>query len=240
MSQTTRPPFRADHVGSLLRPQRLKNARETLLGAQTADAHLGPHGNDELARIEDDCIRDVIALQKKAGLKAATDGEFRRRSWWLELIMTWSGATANRQDASSPFGWKNEQGKQQDFSHLHITGKIEWQPSAVVKAFEFLRDNTTLVPKVTLPSPPVIHCFSGGDPANARDYPPAQTICRSRSDSRATIQPAITSGHLERCSARTEDGYDVHSIGEAKMASSKGHWKYLVFRIPAVGYWARR
>ncbi|MBT5048332.1 MAG: 5-methyltetrahydropteroyltriglutamate--homocysteine S-methyltransferase [Rhodospirillaceae bacterium] len=170
MAQNIRPPFRGDHVGSLLRPARLKEARENLLGAQTADSHLGPHNNADLAKIEDDCIRDVIALQEKAGLIAATDGEFRRRSWWLELIMTWSGVTANRQDSSSPFGWKNEQGKQQDFSHLHITGKIEWQPSAVVKAFEFLRDNTRLVPKVTIPSPPVIHCFSGGDPMILDDH----------------------------------------------------------------------
>lgn len=170
MAQTIRPPFRADHVGSLLRPATLKEARETLLGPQTADAHLGPHGNAALTKIEDDCICDVIALQEKAGLCAATDGEFRRRSWWLELIMTWRGVTANRQDSSSPFGWKNEHGKQQDFSHLHITGKIEWQPSAVVKAFEFLRDNTKLVPKVTIPSPPVIHCFSGGDPMILEDH----------------------------------------------------------------------
>ena len=164
MTQTTRPPFRADHVGSLLRPEKLKEARETLLGPQTADAHLGPHDNEMLTRIEDDCIRDVVTMQEKAGLRAVTDGEFRRRSWWLELILTWSGVSANRQDASSPFGWKNEQGKQQNFSHLQITGPIKWKPSAVVKAFEFLRDNTNLVPKVTIPSPPVVHAFSGGDP----------------------------------------------------------------------------
>ena len=170
MPQATRPPFRADHVGSLLRPERLRQARETLLGPQTADAHLGPHDNDALTKIEDDCIREAIAMQEEAGLRAVTDGEFRRRSWWLELILTWRGVTANRQDASSPFGWKNEQGKQQDFSHLHITGKIEWKPSAVVKAFEFLRDNTNLVPKVTIPSPPVVHAFSGGDPMILDDH----------------------------------------------------------------------
>ena len=161
----TRPPFRADHVGSLLRPQQLKDARETLLGAQTADAHLGPHDNEILRAIEDDCIRRVIALQEKAGLQAATDGEFRRRSWWLEMVMTWGGFSATREGEASPFGWKNEAGKQQDFSHLQVTGKVEWKPSAVVRAFEFLRDNTKLVPKVTIPAPPVVHSFAGGDPA---------------------------------------------------------------------------
>ena len=86
-----RPPFRADHVGSLLRPAELKSAREQFLGSQTASEHLGPHGNADLAGVEDQCIRDVIALQEKAGLSLATDGEFRRRSWWLEMIMTWKG-----------------------------------------------------------------------------------------------------------------------------------------------------
>jgi 5-methyltetrahydropteroyltriglutamate--homocysteine methyltransferase len=78
--QNDRPPFRADHVGSLLRPQRLRQARETLLGVQTSDQHLGPHDNAELRAIEDECIRDVIAMQERCGLKFATDGEFRRRS----------------------------------------------------------------------------------------------------------------------------------------------------------------
>jgi 5-methyltetrahydropteroyltriglutamate--homocysteine methyltransferase len=57
-----RPPFRADVVGSFLRPARLKEARERLLGPQTPDQHLGPHGSAELSAIEDDCIREVVAM----------------------------------------------------------------------------------------------------------------------------------------------------------------------------------
>jgi 5-methyltetrahydropteroyltriglutamate--homocysteine methyltransferase len=165
MAQRDKPPFRADHVGSLLRPDRLKHARENLLGAQTADRHLGPHDNAELRVIEDDCIRDVIALQKRAGLRCATDGEFRRRSWWLELVMTWDGFSATREGATSPFGWRNENGKQQDFSTLWVTGKIAWRPSTVVRALEFLTAETDAVPKVTIPAPQVVHCFMGGDTA---------------------------------------------------------------------------
>ena len=63
-----RPPFRADQVGSLLRPQRLKDARERLLGPQTPDQHLGPHQNAELTAIEDGCVRDVVAMQERVGL----------------------------------------------------------------------------------------------------------------------------------------------------------------------------
>jgi 5-methyltetrahydropteroyltriglutamate--homocysteine methyltransferase len=163
MARRTKPPFRADHVGSLLRPDALKAAREKLLGAQTADRNIGPHDNAELRQVEDGCIKDVIDLQKRAGLQSATDGEFRRRSWWLEMIMTWSGFSATREGAESPFGWRNESGKQQDFSTLWITDRIEWRPSAVVRAFEYLHANTDAVAKVTMPAPPVVHCFIGGD-----------------------------------------------------------------------------
>ncbi len=164
MTKRDKPPFRADHVGSLLRPDALKAARETLLGAQTADRHIGPHDNAELRAVEDRCIRDVVALQRRVGLSAVTDGEFRRRSWWLELIMNWDGFSATR-EGNSPFGWRNEEGKQQDFSTLWVTGPIGWRPSAVVRAFEFLKAETDAVPKVTIPAPQVVHCFMGGDTA---------------------------------------------------------------------------
>ena len=88
---------------------RLKEARERLLGPQTPDQHLGPHDNAELRAIEDECIREVIAMQERAGLQAATDGEFRRRSWWLDLIMGWEGFAADRtghdrDDVAQPAG----------------------------------------------------------------------------------------------------------------------------------------
>ena len=167
MNTRTKPPFRADHVGSLLRPQALKDARQTLLGEQTADQHLGPHFNLDLADIEDRHIRDVVAMQERAGLRLATDGEYRRRSWWLELIMTWDGFTANRQSASSPFKWRNQDGPQQDFSSLWVDRKIGWRRSAIAKALEFLNEtiSETVTAKITIPAPQVVHCFMGGDKA---------------------------------------------------------------------------
>jgi len=167
MTLRTKPPFRADHVGSLLRPRALKDARDLLLGEQTAQDHLGPHFNLDLADIEDRHVREVVALQERVGLRLATDGEFRRRSWWLELIMTWDGFTANRQSASSPFKWRNENGPQQDFSSLWIDQRIIWRRSAVAKALEFLAETTSdgVTAKVTIPAPQVVHCFMGGDKA---------------------------------------------------------------------------
>jgi 5-methyltetrahydropteroyltriglutamate--homocysteine methyltransferase len=155
------PPFRADQVGSLLRPEKLKQAREKYLGPQTPTSALGPHGNDSLGKIEDECIREVIAMQERVGLHAHTDGEFRRRSWWLELIMGWEGFEADR-TGSTQLAWRDEKGKTQGFSDLHVVGKIKWRPSSVVKAFEFLKANTKATPKVTLPAPNCVHYFTHG------------------------------------------------------------------------------
>ncbi len=158
----SRPPFRADVVGSFLRPARLKAARERLLGPQTPDRHLGPHGNAELAAIEDECIREVVVMQERAGLQVATDGEFRRRSWWLDLIMGWDGFSADRAGATEMV-WRNPQGETKASSRLWITGPIRWRESATVRAFKFLKANCKVVPKVTLPAPLILHMFGGGD-----------------------------------------------------------------------------
>ena len=172
MTEPFGPPFRADHVGSLLRPERLKRARDEFLGAQTVDDNLGPHNNDDLCTVEDSCVHEVIELQRRAGLRSATDGEFRRRSWWLELIMGWDGVSATREGAKSPFSWRNEAGEQQKFSSLTLEGPIRWQPSSIVRAFAFLAANVGdgVVPKVTIPAPQVVHCMVGGDQA-VRDGP---------------------------------------------------------------------
>jgi 5-methyltetrahydropteroyltriglutamate--homocysteine methyltransferase len=156
-----KPPFRADQVGSLLRPEALKAAREKYLGPQTPTNAIGPHNNSSLKNIEDECIREVVAMQERVGLKAVTDGEFRRRSWWLELILGWEGFAADR-TGSGALKWRNESGVTQGFSDLKLTGRIRWRPSSVVRAFEFLSRNTKAIPKVTLPAPNCVHYYMGG------------------------------------------------------------------------------
>src|ERR1700759_5444249 len=83
MSSRAPPPFRADHVGSLLRPPELARAR--------ADFKAGRIGADSLRATEDDAIRGVIELQRTAGLKSVTDGEFRRTSWHMDFIYSLGG-----------------------------------------------------------------------------------------------------------------------------------------------------
>ena len=154
----TAPPFRADHVGSLLRTPELKAARETILGPHTAEANIGPHGNAALAAIEDQHVRDAIAMQKRAGLKVATDGELRRRSWMLELFLGWDGIGATR-SGGGPIKWRNETGESQDMTEFRVDRPIQWRPSSIVQAFRFLKAETDLVAKVGLPSPCVVHYF---------------------------------------------------------------------------------
>lgn len=158
----TRPPFRADHVGSLLRPDRLKEARHKLLGPQTPDSHLGPHDNAELRAIEDECVREVVAMQERVGLRSITDGEFRRRSWWLDLPMNWSGFAADR-TGTMEFTWRNAKGERMPFSRLWTKGRIEWRPSATARAVRYLAGITKQTAKVTLPAPFLMHMYGGGD-----------------------------------------------------------------------------
>ena len=159
--RSMRPPFRADQVGSLLRPERLKQARERYLGPQTPTSALGPHSDPELRTVEDQCIREVVAMQERIGLQAVTDGEFRRRSWWLELILGWEGFAADR-TGSAKLKWRNESGPTQGFSDLNVIGPIRWRPSSVVRAFEFLKSTTRRLPKVTMPAPNCVHYYTGG------------------------------------------------------------------------------
>ena len=156
-----KPPFRADQVGSLLRPEKLKQARESFLGPQTPTSNIGPHHDARLKAVEDECVREVIAMQERIGLRAVTDGEFRRRSWWLELILGWEGFEADR-TGSAKLKWRNESGVTQGFSDLNVSAKIRWRPSSVVRAFEFLKKNTKAVAKVTMPAPNCVHYYMGG------------------------------------------------------------------------------
>ena len=156
-----RPPFRADQVGSLLRPEKLKQAREKFLGPQTPTSNLGPHNDARLTEVENECVREVVRTQERIGLRAVTDGELRRRSWWLELVLGWEGFAADR-TGSAQLKWRNESGVTQGFSDLNLAKRIEWRPSSVVRAFEFLKNNTQAVPKVTMPAPNCVHYYMGG------------------------------------------------------------------------------
>lgn len=158
-----RPPFRADHVGSLLRPAYLSEAREQL-AAGTIDAA----AFDEVA---DRAVREIIQLQEDVGLLGITDGEARRDTWHMDYIYQIGGIT--KRDSDMKVRFHNE------------GGDIEWTPAklAVVDrlnlpstifegAFTFLRDNVRRgVPKLTIPSPSMVHYRGGREAVSAEVYP---------------------------------------------------------------------
>jgi 5-methyltetrahydropteroyltriglutamate--homocysteine methyltransferase len=163
MALRTSPPFRADHVGSLLRPQRLLQARE--------DHAAGKIDDDELRGIEDEAIREVVRMQEDVGLKSATDGEFRRASWHMDFIYQLGGVKTVEGNITVKF--RNEEGGVEFTpAALRVDDRITLQEPIFADAFRFLRDTvTTAVPKLTIPSPSMIHYRGGRASIDESIYP---------------------------------------------------------------------
>jgi 5-methyltetrahydropteroyltriglutamate--homocysteine methyltransferase len=165
------PPFRADHVGSLLRPAELIAARDRSLGPQTPDSALGPHDDPALRAIEDRCVSAVVAMQERAGLQVVTDGEFRRRSWLLETIMGWEGFRADRM-GNTEISWRSDDGTENRGSTAFFVDRpIRWKPGSVARALTYLRAHTTQTAKVTLPAPSMIDFLTLWDGPGKKIYP---------------------------------------------------------------------
>jgi 5-methyltetrahydropteroyltriglutamate--homocysteine methyltransferase len=168
MSLRTTPPFRADHVGSLLRPRALLQARE--------EAARGAISVDELRAIEDDAIRDAVRMQEDIGLRSVTDGEFRRASWHMDFIYEIAGVEKAEQAMKSVF--RNENGTIEFTpAGIRITSKIGMDHTIFGPAFEFLRAAvTTGTPKLTIPAPSLVN-YRGGPAAIDRSvYPDMDTF----------------------------------------------------------------
>ncbi|MDT7648600.1 MAG: 5-methyltetrahydropteroyltriglutamate--homocysteine methyltransferase [Pseudonocardiales bacterium] len=149
-------PFRADHVGSLLRPQTLLAAREQF-AAGRLDA-------DGLREAEDTAIRDAVAMQEEIGLQAATDGEFRRTSWHMDFIYQLGGIS--KTDEQIRVRMRNAEGEGAFTSAgLAIQDKVRLDGPIFADHFRFLTSvTTTAVPKLTIPSPSMVH-YRGGTAA---------------------------------------------------------------------------
>jgi 5-methyltetrahydropteroyltriglutamate--homocysteine methyltransferase len=160
MSRRTSPPFRADHVGSLLRPARLLRAREDFAAGRIPAA--------ELRSVEDQEIPAAIAMQEEVGLQSATDGEFRRASWHMDFIYALGGIS--RAPGNMAVKFRNASGEIQFTpASIHVGGKIKINDTIFGDDFTFLKSHVrTAVPKLTIPSPNMVH-YRGGpamlDPA---------------------------------------------------------------------------
>jgi len=159
----TEPPFRADHVGSLLRPQSLLAAREDFAADRVSA--------DELKQIEDESIRDVVRMQEDVGLRSATDGEFRRASWHMDFIYALEGIGQAEDDLVVHF--HNPEG---DIDYtpaaLKVESKIDLHEPTFGADFEFLRDSaSSATPKLTIPSPSMVHYRGGAAAIDPAVYP---------------------------------------------------------------------
>ena len=154
----TRPPFRADHVGSLLRPHELRDARRAC-----ASGTLPP---EALRVVEDRCIQAAIAKQESIGLRAATDGEYRRAYWHYDFISQLDGVELYEPEQKVAF-----KGAVLPLS-LRVTGPIRYRKPVFVEDFRFVAGHVkTAVPKLTIPSPSVVHFRGGRRAIDAGTYP---------------------------------------------------------------------
>jgi 5-methyltetrahydropteroyltriglutamate--homocysteine methyltransferase len=156
------PPFRADHVGSLLRPSGLLRAREEhAAGRLDAEALRG---------LEDEAVRDAVRMQEEVGLRAATDGELRRASWHMDFIYQLGGISKEAGHIAVKF-FNDEGGIEFTPAALHI-GKLGVSRTIFGQDFAFLQQHvTSAVPKLTIPSPSMVH-YRGGRAAIDQDVYP--------------------------------------------------------------------
>ena len=140
----TRPPFRADHVGSFLRPAPLKEAR--------AKHEKGTIGAAALKEVEDREIEKVVRKQEEAGLALATDGEFRRSWWHFDFFGLLDGVEIYELDHGIQF-----QGVQTKPKSIRVSGRIGFSDHPMLEHFRFLKAHTRVMPKMTIPSPSVMH-----------------------------------------------------------------------------------
>jgi 5-methyltetrahydropteroyltriglutamate--homocysteine methyltransferase len=165
MAARTEPPFRADHVGSLLRPKALLKAREDHKAGRIDDA--------ALKAAEDAAIEGAIALQQEVGLQDVTDGEFRRTSWHMDFIYQLGGVSQVTGETISAVRFRNEQGEYEYAPPaMRVDGKVTLPKTIFADAFAFLRDHANgQVPKITIPSPSMVHYRGGNSSIDQSVYP---------------------------------------------------------------------
>jgi 5-methyltetrahydropteroyltriglutamate--homocysteine methyltransferase len=130
------PPYRADHVGSLLRPKKLREAFRTLSGA-------------ELRAVQDECIREVVKLQHDCGLQVVTDGEFRRISYWEKFVRL----TAGLEVRDAVFTFHDAAGHESKFTAPYVSGAVERREPITLDEFAFKNQ------KITMPAPSTMHFY---------------------------------------------------------------------------------
>jgi 5-methyltetrahydropteroyltriglutamate--homocysteine methyltransferase len=155
-------PFRADQVGSLLRPAVLKAARER--------RQRGEIGTAGLAAVEDAAIREAVAMQEAAGLEAVTDGEFRRAIWHVDFLTGFDGIVATQGNYAISFRGAGGQ-TSETRSMMAVVDKVRRSRPVMLDHYRFLKSVTSRTPKVCMPSPTYLHLRGAGSAISREVYP---------------------------------------------------------------------
>jgi 5-methyltetrahydropteroyltriglutamate--homocysteine methyltransferase len=162
VSERSKPPFRADHVGSLIRPQALIDAREKRAKGEMTEA--------ELTAIQHEAISEVVRMQEDLGLHSVTDGEYNRGSWQVDFLVRF--ANVGQAPSRFPTTFKSEQGVTESRPHMvQVTGKLARPKPIFVDDFRFLKSVTRQTPKITIPSPSIMHFRGGREAISDEAYP---------------------------------------------------------------------
>src|SRR3954469_13400799 len=154
----TKAPFRADHVGSLLRPASLKQAREKRAKGEISAA--------ELKAVEDREIERVIKKQEEVGLQAVTDGEFRRSWWHLDFLWGLDGVERHMMETGVTFA-----GVKTRAEGVKVTDKVGFSGHPMIEHYKFVAAHTKVMPKITIPAPSAIYGRPTPTPIDKALYP---------------------------------------------------------------------
>lgn len=156
------PPFRAEHIGSLLRPPGLLKARE--------DHAAGKLPAADLRAIEDEAIRKVVAMQEEVGLESITDGECRRGVFYTDFYCRGLGGVSVYEEIDQMF-FKDDEGRKIPVPLIKVTGRMRWRGAIHVDDFKFISTLTSRTPKITIPTPVTVHFAAGRGNISKEAYP---------------------------------------------------------------------
>lgn len=165
MAEENRAPFRANHVGSLLRPPELRQARDRHQSGEISAA--------QLREVEDRCIRDAVRMQEEIGIQGVTDGEFRRTLWHADFLSQIEGVKVV--EGLLPESARHFQNPDADVqrspTQFVVTGKLSHEHGIETENFKFLASITKKTPKQCIPSPSLLHFRTGRAGIDRTAYP---------------------------------------------------------------------
>ncbi len=207
------PPFRADHVGSFLRPPRLLSAR--------ADREAGRISAEELRAIEDEAIAEVVRFQESLGLQSITDGEYRRAVFYTAFYAGLGEISAVYDTSGQEWSFVDRQGHRLPLIIPTVTSRLRWTAPIHAGDFAFVRSLTSRVPKITIPSPTILHLRAGREHISREAYPDLDLFWEDIVDA---FRKELTALHQAGCAYVQIDETTLASL------SDTSSWKYLAAR----------